>query len=84
MVNDESIHDRAKQQSVIVNLRAIKLKEQSDREYISEHGCAPVQYFSRILLCFCAIFFCIIMRTGAFKALMLSAPPGQQAARLRL
>ena len=24
------------------------------------------------------------MLTGAFKALMLSAPPGQQAARLRL
>ena len=55
MVNDG--HDRAKQQSVIINLRAIKLQEQSDREYISEYGCAPVQYFSRILLCFCAIFF---------------------------
>ena len=57
MVNDESIHDRAKQQSVTINLRAIKLKEQSDREYIflnmvvllcnifREYCCASVQYF---------------------------------------
>ena len=45
MVNEESIHDHARQQSVIINPRAIKLQEQSDREYISEYGCASVQYF---------------------------------------
>ena len=36
-----------------------------------------------MLVLLCNIF-CIIMLTGAFKALMLGAPPGQQAARLRL
>ena len=45
MVNDESIDDHAKQQSVIINLGAINFQEQSERDYISEYACASVQYF---------------------------------------